>query len=75
MIKSLYVLKQASIKWYEKLTSLLVAQGFKQENSDHSLFTKSSSSSFTILLIYVDDIILAGNSLSEFEHIKIILHN
>ena len=75
LIKSLYGLKQASKKWYEKLTSLLVAQGFKQANSYHSLFTKSSSSSFTILLVYVDDIILAGNSLSEFQTIKDILHN
>nr|ABD32757.1 Integrase, catalytic region [Medicago truncatula] len=46
----------------------------QQANSDHSLFTKSSSSTFTILLVYVDDIILAGNSLSEFQNIKDILH-
>jgi hypothetical protein len=26
-----------------------------------------------VLLVYVDDIILAGNSLSEFQHIKTIL--
>ena len=75
LIKSLYGLKQASRKWYEKLTSLLLAQGFKQAHSDHSLFIKSSSSSFTILLVYVDDIILAGNSLDEFQNIKTILHN
>ena len=75
LIKYLYGLKQASRKWYEKLTSLLLAQGFKQANSDHSLFIKSSSSSFTILLVYVDDIILAGNSLDEFQNIKTILHN
>jgi hypothetical protein len=57
------------------IKSLLIAQGFKQANSDHSLFTKSSSESFTILLVYVDDIILAGNSLSEFQYIKDILHS
>jgi hypothetical protein len=53
---------------------LLLDQGYKHANSDHSLFTKSTATTFTVLLVYVDDIILAGNSLSEFSIIKSILH-
>ena len=73
--KSLYGLKQASRKWYQKLTSLLLLDGDRQASSDHSLFLKSTSSSFTILLVYVDDVILAGSSLEEFTSNKQILHN
>ena len=73
--KSLYGLKQASRKWYENLTSLLLTSGYKRASLDHSLFLKITSSSYTILLVYVDDVILAGNSLEEFPSIKQILHN
>jgi hypothetical protein len=61
----LYGLKQASRKWYEKLTSLLVREGYKQSNSDYSLFTMSHNNDFTVLLIYVDDIMLSGTCLDE----------
>jgi hypothetical protein len=73
LLKSLYGLKQASRKWYEKLTSLLIQEGYKQSSSDYSLFTLQSDAHFTALLVYVDDIILAGTSLSEFARIKGIL--
>jgi hypothetical protein len=73
-MKSLYSLKLASRKWYEKLTSILLQQHYIQATSDHSLVIKKTSSSFTVLLVYVDDIILARDSLSEFAHIKSILH-
>jgi len=74
--KSLYGLKQASRKWFEKLTSLLLLSGYTQASSDHSLFLKFTPSSFTILLVYDDDdVILAGNSLQEFASIKQILHD
>jgi hypothetical protein len=73
LIKSLYGLRQASRKWYEKLTSLLIDQGYSQSNSDYSLFILRHDSSFTALLVYVDDIILAGNSLSEFDRIKKVM--
>ncbi|MCH81055.1 retrovirus-related Pol polyprotein from transposon TNT 1-94 [Trifolium medium] len=75
LLKSLYGLKQASRKWYEKLTSVLLQQGYTQSTADHSLFTLTNKDSFTALLVYVDDIILAGNSLQEFDRIKTIMDN
>jgi hypothetical protein len=75
LMKSLYGLKQASRKWFEKLTSVLLQHHYIQAPSDHSLFIKKTDLSFTILLVYVDDIILAGDSLTELDHIKSILHN
>ena len=73
--KSLYGLKQASRKWYEKLTSILLQNNYIQASFDHSLFTKQTATSFTIILLYVDDIILAGNLVTEFTTIKSILHD
>jgi hypothetical protein len=75
LIKSLYGLKQASRKWYEKLTSLLLTHGYKQSTSDHSLFIKHTPPHFTILLVYVDDVIVAGNFLDDIDYIKSILHS
>jgi len=70
LLKSLYGLKQASIKWYAKLTGFLISQGYKQSASDHSLFTLHSDSMFTALLMYVDDVILAGNSMTKINKMK-----
>jgi hypothetical protein len=73
--KSLYGLKQASRKWYEKLTSVLLQQNYTLASSDHSLFIKHTDISFTIILVYVDEVILVGNSVTEFTTIKSILHD
>ena len=75
LLKSLYGLKQASRKWYEKLSILLLSCGYQQAQADHSLFIKANNSDFTALIIYVDDIVLTGNSLEEMTNIKHILHS
>ena len=49
--KSLYGLKQASRQWFAKLTIELLHQGFIQSKHDYSLFTKETSTSFTIVAI------------------------
>lgn len=65
MRKSLYGLKQASRKWNHKFTLVMTAAGFTQSQHDHSLFFKHNSSCGTLLLVYVDDIIITGNDIGE----------
>lgn len=63
LVKSLYGLKQTSRKRHEILTSFLIKHQHKQATTNVSLFIKQDKKSFTIMLVYVDDIILADNSL------------
>ena len=68
--KSLYGLKQASSKWYSKLSNALISLNYMQSTTDYCLFTKAEGSSFTAILVYVDDLVLAGNNLEEIQHVK-----
>jgi len=67
--KSLYGLKQASRQWYYKLSYFLCSHGYTQSLADHSLNLKFNDSSIIVLLIYVDDVILAGNDMKEINDI------
>ncbi|GJR41783.1 ribonuclease H-like domain-containing protein [Tanacetum coccineum] len=71
--KSLYGLKQALRQWNAKLTKALVDNGFVQSKFDYSLFTKKYDDVFIALLVYVDDIVITGNNLSEIEKFKLFL--
>ena len=75
LTKSLYGLKQANRQWFAKLYSFLISTGFSQSKFGYFLFTRKTLTTFTILLVYVDDIILAGSSLSEIERIKGLLND
>ncbi|CAM8948876.1 unnamed protein product [Rhodiola kirilowii] len=60
--KSIYGLKQASRQWFSCFTDALTEYGFKQSDSNPSLFTLKKDGTFTILLMYVDDVVLTGTS-------------
>ncbi|XP_072072000.1 uncharacterized protein [Arachis hypogaea] len=73
LTKSLYGLKQASRQWNIKLSAVLADLGFTPSENDHSLFTKFTGTTFTAILVYVDDLVLAGDHLSEIQAVKIFL--
>ena len=59
--KSLYGLKQSGRNWNSVLHSHLVSEGFIQSQSDSCVYTKISGKSMTIVIIWVDDILIASN--------------
>nr|GEX18597.1 cysteine-rich RLK (receptor-like protein kinase) 8 [Tanacetum cinerariifolium] len=73
--KSLYGLKQANRQWFTKLTDFLTSLNFQQNYADTSLFTLTQDGHATILLVYVDEILLTGDFPSLLQFIKQQLHN
>lgn len=72
--KSLYGLIQANRDQYHKLTSALINCSYSQSHANYALFFKSHNTSYTCLLIYVDDLVIVGNDESEIANLKDHLH-
>ena len=69
--KSLYGLKQSPRAWFERFTKAVKKCGFFQCQTDHTLFVKHSSGGrITVLIVYVDDIILTGDDEKEMDGLK-----
>uniref|UniRef100_A0A0C9QD48 POLX_0 protein n=1 Tax=Fopius arisanus TaxID=64838 RepID=A0A0C9QD48_9HYME len=59
--KALYGLKQAGRQWNQKISDKLLSMGVQQAKSDPCLFHDEKSGHRLLILIYVDDILLASN--------------
>ena len=70
MKKSIYELKQSPRAWYGKLSTHLLSYNFKISSADHSLFVKIEGNNTTVILVYVDDIIITENNQEEIIKIK-----
>ena len=69
--KALYGLKQSPCAWFGRFAKVMIANGYKQSQVDHTLFIKHSiSRGVTTLIVYVDDIIVTGNDEKEKNTLK-----
>eukprot|EP00873_Tetraselmis_striata_P022505 jgi/Tetstr1/442769/TSEL_030855.t2 len=59
--KSVYGLKQAPHDWYLKLREHMLGQGFAQLKTDPGAYIYRSGNTFSIVAIYVDDILICSN--------------
>jgi len=73
--KSLNGLCQAPRQWFAKLSSKLGEYGFVRSYAGYSLFTYCKGEIFLALLVYVGDIILAGNNTRACQDFKAYLNS
>ena len=59
--KSLYGLKQSPRAWFGRFSKSMKTFGYRQSNSDHTLFIKRNQGKITALIVYVDDMIVTGD--------------
>ena len=63
--RALYGLKQSPRAWFERFSLAMRKYRFKQSNSDHTLFIKHKVGKITVLIVYVDDMIITRNDEEE----------
>ncbi|GMI80440.1 cysteine-rich RLK (RECEPTOR-like protein kinase) 8 [Hibiscus trionum] len=68
--KSIYGLKQASRQWFQTFHAVVFKFGFTQSPSEHSLFIKGFGDDLIALLVYVDDVVLAGKHLDSLLNVQ-----
>ena len=68
--RALYGLKQSPRAWFERFSSAMRRYGYRQSNSDHTLFLKHRQSKVTTLIVYVDDMIITGDDAEEISRLQ-----
>ena len=68
--KSIYGLKQASRSWNLRFDEAISKFGFIKNPDESCVYKKVSGSDIAFLVLYVDDILLIGNSTKLLESVK-----
>ena len=68
--RALYGLKQPPQAWFAKIDSTISQHGFSDSSFDTSLFLRRSGHGVTILLLYVDDMIITGDDMQGIQDLK-----
>jgi len=71
--KALYGLKQAPRAWSDKISKYLISIGFQVSSSDSSLYVKKTERGIVVIVIYVDDLIVTGDSGHDIASVKEML--
>ncbi|XP_015167014.1 uncharacterized mitochondrial protein AtMg00810-like [Solanum tuberosum] len=73
--KSLYGLKQASRQWHVKLAGALTFKGYTISLNDYSLFFNKTGDLISIIVVYVNDILITGDDPIETATMKDFLNS
>ena len=68
--RALYGLKQVPRAWFAKFSSTISQHGFSGSSFDTTLFLRRSGHGITILLLYVDDMIITGDDMQGIQDLK-----
>ena len=68
--RALYGLKQAPRAWFERFSSVIRAAGFTPSEHDPALFIHTSQRGRTLLLLYVDDMLITGDDMDYVAFVK-----
>lgn len=69
--KRLYGLKQAPCQWNKKFDSFMLEHGFNILETDHCVYIKRyDQENYTILLLYVDDMLVVGQDKNMINRLK-----
>ncbi|XP_055800435.1 LEAF RUST 10 DISEASE-RESISTANCE LOCUS RECEPTOR-LIKE PROTEIN KINASE-like 2.3 [Solanum dulcamara] len=72
--KSLCGLKQSLRQWYKRFDAFMTTHGFSRSAFDSCVYYKKmSSNSMIYLLLYVDDMLIAANNITEINILKKLL--
>lgn len=61
VLKAMYSLVQSASLWYEALVKFLLSLGFKVNPLDRCVLVRRDKTSYTIIILYVDDILVLTN--------------
>ena len=73
LLRSLYGLKQSGRLWNQNVTVFYKSIGFRQLNGDPSILIRQSRNEISIGSVYVDDFLLASNTMATLEALKELL--
>ena len=68
--RTLYVLKQAPRAWLAKFSSTISQHGFSCSSFDTTIFLRRSGHGITILLLYVDNMIITSDDMQGIQDLK-----
>ena len=68
--KSLYGLKQSGRNWNKVLHERLVGAGFDKNPVDHCIYSKQIDNNIIIVLLWVDDLIVASDNMDLMNQFK-----
>ncbi|XP_077221004.1 uncharacterized protein LOC143854779 [Tasmannia lanceolata] len=69
--KSLYGLEQSPRQWYKRFDHFMIGQGFHKSEYDSCVYFKNlGNGSIIILILYVDDMLIAAKSMLEINKLK-----